>query len=98
MARFLAAHCRIAPITEIRAPTWIVRLRPRLSIAKPAVRAPIAAFFGNQYGKLKAVKGELLPPPENVLLMAPMIEDVCVVLKNAKKFGEAITSVITPES
>lgn len=39
-----------------------------------------------------------VPPPAKVLLIAPMIADVDVVLKKFKKFGEAITSVITPES
>lgn len=38
------------------------------------------------------------PPPEKVLLIAPIIEDVLVVLKKFKKCGDAITSVITPES
>lgn len=37
-----------------------------------------------------------LPPPEKVLLIAPMIEDVFVVLKNLRKLGEAMTSVMTP--
>ena len=36
------------------------------------------------------------PPPENVLLMAPIIVDALVVLKKFKKCGEAITSVMTP--
>lgn len=38
------------------------------------------------------------PPPEKVLLIAPIMEDVLVVLKKFKKCGDAITSVITPES
>lgn len=38
------------------------------------------------------------PPPEKVLLIAPIVAEVGVVLKYCKKFGEAITSVITPLS
>lgn len=37
-----------------------------------------------------------IPPPEKVLLIAPMIEDVLVVLKNSRKLGDAMTSVMTP--
>lgn len=38
------------------------------------------------------------PPPENVLLIAPMMADVWVVLKKLRKFFDSMTSVMTPES
>lgn len=41
---------------------------------------------------------EDLPPPLKVLLMPPIMADVVVVLKKARKLGLAITSVITPAS
>lgn len=37
-------------------------------------------------------------PPENVLLMAPIIGVPLDVLKNDRKSSDAITSVMTPES
>ncbi len=37
-------------------------------------------------------------PPLKVAFMAPMMGDVAVVLKKLRKLGEAMTSVITPES
>jgi hypothetical protein len=37
-------------------------------------------------------------PPENVELIAPMVADASVVLKNVKKFGDWITRAMTPES
>ena len=37
-------------------------------------------------------------PPENVELIAPMIDDSVVVLKYARKLGDAMTMDMTPES
>ena len=37
-------------------------------------------------------------PPENVALIAPIIGDVLSVWKNARKLGDWMTIVITPES
>lgn len=37
-------------------------------------------------------------PPENVALIAPMIGDVVSVSKKARKLGDRMTMVMTPES
>jgi hypothetical protein len=37
-------------------------------------------------------------PPENVELIAPIVADAASVLKKVKKFGDCMTSDMTPES
>lgn len=44
------------------------------------------------------IKAPKTAPPLNVELMAPMMAVSLLVLKNDRKLGDCITSVITPES